>query len=76
MSEVDALLTHQVIENQIRQWQLSMEDLRIAAIVSQSIGDKEERITQLRDEMKRCVKAIEKLQAMLTELPTNDEQTP
>jgi hypothetical protein len=64
-------ITRLAIEKQLKEWKTAMEDWRIAAIVSDKIGDGEERKEQLRKEVTRCVKAIEVLEAMICEKPSS-----
>ena len=50
-------------------WQAQFENLRIASIVAEAIGDKE-RKPELEAALARCVKAVEQLQTLLL-LPKN-----
>ena len=67
METVPQEVTRKLIQNQLTAWRTSMEDYRIAGIVAETLDDAagKERVVK---EMTKCVKAIEKLTAMLNEL--------
>lgn len=69
---VSADVTRQIVTRQIAEWQMSYENLRIACIVHTDLGDKA-RTTELAAEMAKCVKAVERLQAMLPQPPAAQE---
>ena len=67
MSNVAPEVTKQLMENQLRLWQNTLEDCRISAKVADAIEDSTRKDAVL-VESKKCVKAIEALEKMLTEL--------
>ena len=62
-------VTRRIVGQQIADWQAQFENLRIASIVAEAIGDKE-RKPELEAALARCVKAVEQLQTLLL-LPKN-----
>jgi hypothetical protein len=65
-TKVSPEITRALIERQIESWRQAMEDSRIAAIVADTIEDAEMKNRNV-EQMTKCVKAIEKLTAMLDE---------
>lgn len=69
-------ITAELIGRQLAMWRNTLEDCRIQMCVADAIGDSEDRKEMIRKESTRCIKAIEKLMAMLAELgETNGAST-
>lgn len=65
---VSSQITHDLIIEQLRQWRIALENNRISMLVTEAIGDSEDRKEAIRKDSTRCVKAIEFLNSELSKL--------